>query len=393
MLLKMPRHAFSRRRRRLNLFLPLFRKKKKNSLSLSKYHKQLPRPSICRAFLPRQKLDSSEEDPEPIEASLLALSARAASLDETLRLLSLRARAARGAREAQRGAASTLVRACEAARGEWRAEAQRVAEHEAFAARDRAAEAEAEALRCALAAASVAAAVAAAALTAADARADGLRRQLAEFELGEDEDEEEEEEDVSAAVGATFRALAEAVEASSRESGGEGGSVAVAKGGGGGGGGGGEGGASDGGDSASKSSSSLSPHFLSPSLPGGRGVLASAALSANVPLGDGEEEGVEAEDPASSAPSLLLQERESRPPSPRSPTSPLKQKHPGPPPPSIFRRAGLTGVALAAALRGALAAYRVAREVAGPRGSRARAAVDVAAASAVASAALWLAAI
>ena len=122
-------------------------------------------------------------------------------------------------------------------------------------------------------------------------------------------------------------------------------------------------------------------------------MLASAALSANVPLGDGEEEGVEAEDPASSAPSLLLQERESRPPSPRSPTSPLKQKHPRPPPPSIFRRAGLTGVALAAALRGALAAYRVAREVAGPRGSRARAAVDVAAASAVASAALWLAAI
>ena len=195
---------------------PSLSKKKKLSLSLSKYHKQLPRPSICRAFLPRQKLDSSKEDLEPIEASLLALSARAASLDETLRLLSLRARAARGAREAQRGAASTLVRACEAARGEWRAEAQRVAEHEAFAARDRAAEAEAEALRCALAAASVAAAGAAAALTAADARADGLRRQLAEFELGEEEEEEEEEEDVSAAVGATFRALAEAVEASSR---------------------------------------------------------------------------------------------------------------------------------------------------------------------------------
>lgn len=371
--------------------------KKKNSFP-PKTQQLLPRPACCRAHLPHQQHDpdSIEEDAESsIEASLLELQARAASLDATLSQLALRSKAARGAREAQRDATAALVRACEVTRGEWRAEARLVAEFEAASARDRAAEAEAEALRCALAAARAAAAGAGSALVAADARADGLRRQLAEFELEEGSVEEEEEMDeegmdVSAAVGASFGALAEAVEAASaaavsRRSEGDGesgGSVAVAQGGGGG-----SRGTDGGNDSApgppptSSSSSPPSPSpsfFLSPSLPGGRGVLASAALSAHVPLNNegGEEE----------------EEKEKGPTSLTFP-GPSSSKHHQPPRPSILRRAGLTGVALAAALRGALAAYRFAREAAGPRGSRARAAVDVAAAAAVAAAALWLAAI
>ena len=123
-------------------------------------------------------------------------------------------------------------------------------------------------------------------------------------------------------------------------------------------------------------------------------MLASAALSANVPLSEGEEEDEEEEEKEEPTPSSSRPGEEGGGDDQRlSSKERVLQQPPLPPRPSILRRAGFTGVALAAALRGALAAYRVAREVAGPRGSRARAAVDVAAAAAVAAAALWLAAI